>query len=170
MVPASSHVASCTGARPRGLALALRRCSTMVGAPFFIGLILTAAAAAPGGQSGPTSNVSSDPGATRPLTLAGCIQPDPANPQRFTLSDKTGTSYRLTGANLKAYGWRNVRVLGGLVPSPNLAAQAGAIDPTRAAMEYQGANRPDTGKIQSIEFNVTRVRRGIGSCAPKPDR
>jgi len=142
----------------------------MMGTPFIFGLMLTAAAAALGWQSGPTSNVPPVPGATSPLTLVGCVQPDTAKPEQFKLSDKTGTTYRLTGADVKAYMWRNVRILGGLVPSPNLAAQAGAIDQTKAAREYQGANRPGTGNIEPIEFNVTHVRRSTGSCAPKSDR
>ena len=113
----------------------------MMGIHFFFGLILTGAAAALGAQSGPTSNVPTDPAATRPLTLVGCVQPDTAQPEQFTLSDKTGTTYRLRGANVKAYVWRNVRILGGLVPSPNLAAQAGAIDQTKAALGARPSNR-----------------------------
>jgi len=99
-----------------------------------------------------------------------CAEPDTARPERFTLSDKTGTTYRLSGANVKAYVWRNVRIRGGLVPSPNLAAQAGAIDQTKAAMEYQGANRRGTGNSGPLEFSVTRVQRVTGSCAPQSDR
>ena len=103
--------------------------------------------------------------------LVGCVQPDAAKPEWFMLSDtKTGTTYRLIGANLKAYMWRNVRIVGGLVPSPNIAAQAGAIDQTKAAMAYQGANPPGTGDIEPLEFSVTRVRRLTGSCAPQSDR
>ena len=142
----------------------------MMGTHFFFGLILTAVAAARGAQSGPTSNVPPDPAATRPLTLVGCVQPDRAKPEQFTLSDKTGTIYRLRGANVKTYVWRNVRILGGLVPSPNLAAQAGAIDQTTAAMAYQAAHSAGTSNIEPIEFHVTRVRRLTGSCAPKSDR
>ena len=142
----------------------------MMGTHFFVGLVLTAVAAARGAQSGPTSNTPPDPGAARPLTVVGCVQPDTAKPERFTLSDKTGTTYRLTGANVKAYVWRNVRIRGGLVPSPNLAAQAGAIDQTNAAMVYQGASQPGTGNSGPLEFSVTRVQRVTGSCAPKSDQ
>ena len=111
------------------------------------------------------------PAATKTITLTGCIQLDAARPEWFTLSDtKTGTNYRLTGANVRAYVWRNVRIVGGLVPSPNIAAQAGAIDQTKAAMANQGSNPPGTGNIAPLEFNVARVRRLTGSCTPKSTR
>jgi hypothetical protein len=142
----------------------------MMGTYFFVGLFLTAAAAALGTPSGPTWSAPPDPGAARPLTLVGCVQPDAARPEWFTLSDKRGTTYHLTGANVKAHVWRNVRILGGLVPSPNLTAQAGAIDQTKAAMVYQGASPPGTGNSGPLEFSVTRVQRVTGSCAPKSDR
>jgi hypothetical protein len=71
---------------------------------------------------------------------------------------------------VKAYVWRHVRIVGGLVPSATLAAQAGAVDQTKAAMAYQGGNLPGTGNIGPPEFSVTRVQRVTGSCAPKSDR
>jgi hypothetical protein len=129
------------------------------------GLILAAAVPMLNAQSGQTSSQPPAPPAAKTITLTGCVQLDAAKPGWFTLSDtKTGTTYRLTGANVRAYVWRNVRIVGGLVPSPNIAAQAGAIDQTKAAMAYQGAKPPETG-IEPLEFNVARVRRLTGSCA-----
>ena len=137
----------------------------------FAGLILTAAAGTLGAQSGPTSRPSPAPAATNSTTLVGCVQADEAKPNWFTLSDtKTGTQYRLTGANVKVYVWRNVRIVGGLVPSPNIAAQAGAIDETTTAMAYQGSNPPGAGHVAPLAFNVVRVRRLTGSCVPAPGR
>ena len=134
---------------------------------FFAGLMLTAAAEIAGAQSGPSSTPPPAPPTKQAITLVGCVQTDSAKPEWFTLSDRnTGTTYRLTGANVKAYVWRNVRIVGGLVPSPNIAAQAGSIDATKGAMAYQGANPPGTGDVL-VEFNVARVRRLTGSCAPK---
>ena len=133
------------------------------------GLIL-AAAGTIGAQSSVTTSPIAPP-AKQTITLVGCVQTDAAKRESFTLSDrKTGTTYRLTGANVRTYVWRNVRIVGGLVPSPNIAAQAGAIDQTKAAMAYQGANPPGTGNVDLLEFSVTRVRRLTGSCAPKSDR
>ena len=143
----------------------------MIRTQFFASLILATAVALPGAQSGQTSTSPPPAAATKTITLTGCIQLDAARPEWFTLSDtKTGTKYRLTGANVRAYVWRNVRIVGGLVPSPNIAAQAGAIDQTKAAMANQGSNPPGTGNIAPLEFNVARVRRLTGSCTPKSTR
>jgi len=129
----------------------------------FAGLLLT--------QSGQASKPSPAPPSTKAITLVGCVQTDKATPERFTLSDtKTETTYRLTGANVKAFVWRNVRIVGGLVPSANLAAQAGAIDQSKAAIAQQGANPPGAGNTQTLEFRVRRVQGLGGSCTPKPDR
>ena len=152
------------------LALALRRCSIMMGTPSFFGLVLTAAAAALGPSSGPTWSARPEPATERPLMLVGCVQPDRARPERFTPLERSGTTYHLTGTSVKAYVWRHVRIVGGLVPSATLAAQAGAVDQTKAAMAYQAAHSAGTGNIESIDFHITRVRRLTGSCAPKSDR
>ena len=134
----------------------------------FAGLVLTAAEVL-GAQSAQSSKPSPAPPSTKAITLVGCVQTDKTTPERFTLSDKmTEATYRLTGTNVKAYVWRNVRIVGGLVPSANIAAQAGAIDQSKAAMAQQGANPPGTGNTQTLEFRVTRVQGLTGSCAPKP--
>jgi hypothetical protein len=143
----------------------------MMRRPLIASLILAAAATTMGAQSSQPSNPTPAPPASKPVTLVGCVQVDAAKPEWFMLSDtKTGNTYHLTGTNVKAYVWRNVRIAGGLVPTANIAAQAGAIDQTKAAMASQGANPPGAGKVEPLEFNVTRVRRLAGSCAPKPDR
>jgi len=138
---------------------------------FFASLVLAAAAQTLAAQSGSVSSPAAAPLTKKPITLVGCIQPDAAKPEWFTVSDtKTGVSYRLTGPNVKAYVGRNVRIVGGLVPSPNIAAQAGAIDQTKTATAYEGANPQGTGKIESVEVNVAHVQALTGSCAPKPGR
>jgi hypothetical protein len=71
---------------------------------------------------------------------------------------------------VKAYVWRHVRIVGGLVPSATLAAQAGAVDQTKAAMAYQAAHSTGTGNIESIDFHITRVRRITGACEPNSNR
>jgi len=55
-----------------------------------------------------------------------------------------------------------------LLPSPNVAAQAGAIDPTRAAMASQAAG-PNAGPrtIQVPEVRVRTVREAAGTCLGK---
>jgi hypothetical protein len=155
------------------MALRLRRAVTMhikhLTELGILGMLMTAATlgAQSNRASSPPSPPPTPPAAQRALTVTGCVQLDETHGGAFTLSDKrTGTKYRLTGSDLKAYTWRNVRIVGGLVPSANLAAQAGAIDPTKAAMASQGGNPGAPGSADIAEFNVARVRRLTGSCAP----
>jgi hypothetical protein len=53
------------------------------------------------------------------------------------------------------------------VPSPNIAAQAGAIDQTKVAMAQQGADPQGTSNIELLEFRVNTVRTLAGTCSPK---
>jgi hypothetical protein len=56
-------------------------------------------------------------------------------------------------------------VKGGLLPSPNVAAQAGAIDPGQAAVASQpGGTASGTGSVDVPLFRVDRVRALGGSC------
>lgn len=127
---------------------------------------------------GTTANLAAQAGGTPPkataktLTVTGCVGSDAAGPGRFTLSDsENGTIYRLTGTNVKTFlgqrvqitgglDSRRLRIVGGLLPSPNVAGQAGAIDPTQAAM----AGRGGAGTAQLPTFKVARVRALSGSC------
>jgi hypothetical protein len=131
-------------------------------------LLLAAAVTALGPQSG-TSTPPSSPQkpAAKTLTLSGCVQLDPSSSNSFTLSDKaTGSTYRLTGGNVKSFVWRNVRIVGGLVPSATLAAQAGSVDPTKAAVASQSGSRPAPELPHFQEVNVLRVRPTGGTCTP----
>lgn len=130
------------------------------------GLMLAAAISIPqAGPPAPPQPQQTTPGKT--LTLTGCVQPVPSDTNYFTLSDRaTGTRYRLTGRNVKSYVWRNVRIIGGLVPTANIAAQAGSIDPTRAAMVNENGSRPGPEGVPAVELNVLRVRATSGSCGP----
>ena len=111
-----------------------------------------------------------------PVTLSGCIGRDEKMPGAFTLSDPdTRMRYRLTGASVRKYAGRRVELVGGptrrltirggLVPSPNVAAQAGAMDPVMAAMAtLPGGPETTTGDVLLPEVHVARVRSGAGSC------
>jgi len=138
------------------------------------------AAAAAADQTTTSSATKKD--ATKSITLTGCVARDAADATHFTLADFTSgeTTYRLTGAaEVRKYLGKRVTVsgsqvepkvaiVGGLVPSPNIAAQAGAIDPTRAAMAAQGSEangRP--GTIQVPEVRVRTVREASGGCLSK---
>ena len=111
-------------------------------------------------------------GTNSTMTLTGCVSPDASTPGSYTFSDtRTGARYRLSGlANKRGEivvgtGARRVTIRGGLVPSPNVAAQAGAIDPAKAAIaSLPGGTNQGTGNAQLPEFRATRVQAIKGSC------
>jgi hypothetical protein len=111
-----------------------------------------------------------------PVRLSGCVSQDRAAPSTFTFAQTgTGTKYRLGGASVRKYVGQLVEIVGapvgrrltirgGLFPSPNVAAQAGALDPVQAAIATQpGGPNSGTGTDELPEFHVTRVR-ALGSC------
>lgn len=111
------------------------------------------------------------------ITMSGCVSRDVATPGAFTFSDaNTGARYRVSGVSMRKYtgqrveiigqsGERRLTVRGGLVPSPNMAAQAGAVDPAQAAIaNMPGGANSGTGSIQLPAFRVTRVRSLSSSC------
>lgn len=110
------------------------------------------------------------------LTVSGCVADDTANPNRYLFTENDGSTYRLSGTDVRHYVGRRVqltgavvdskrlRIAGGLVPSANVAGQAGAMDPAQAAMaaSTKGATPP---AMQT--FRVTRVRTVAGTCPEK---
>ncbi len=115
------------------------------------------------------STASADPAPTKPakpLTITGCVTSDSPAGESYTLREKKGgVAYHLTGMKTFAYEGRRVRIVGGLFPSPNIAAQAGAIDPTQAAMA--AATPARLGTIgQPLEFRVSDIRPVRGACPP----
>ena len=114
-----------------------------------------------------------------PVTLSGCVGRSGAPQDPVTFAEaSTGDQYRLTGRGLKKYAGRRVEIIGGtpvpkrfsvrggLYPSPNIAAQAGAIDPGKAAIaRMPGGSESAAGTGELLpEFRVTRVRVLDGSC------
>ena len=142
-------------------------------------LALAAGIAIAAGASAAQSNTAQEPkrGATRTLRLIGCVGSDDDASGRPTFSDsKHKMTYRLTGQDLREYAGRRVEVVGaasrrvqvvrGLTPSPNVAAQAGAIDPNRAAIAAAPGGGPGTGtgNFQLPEFRVSSIRPVAGNC------
>ena len=86
----------------------------------------------------------------------------------------SGGTYRLNGKDLKKYAGQRVRLVGdpstqasqirtGLWPSPNVAAQAGALDPAQESIaRHSGgaASTPDG----TPELRVVRVHGVEGAC------
>jgi len=106
------------------------------------------------------------------ITLSGCVEKSQSLPNRFTLVDDNGI-YRLTGVDVREFLGRRVQVVGGpprklkivggLRPSPNVAGQAGAMDPAQAATAVQeGALVNGTGP--EIELRVRSIKSIAGSC------
>jgi len=109
------------------------------------------------------------------ITLSGCVVRGETTPGQYTLEDKeAGTRYRLTGTDFREYIGRRVQILGGvpsrrftivggLTPNPNVAAQAGDMDPARAANAAAGGVA-GPGNVQLPEFRVKSVRPVSGAC------
>jgi hypothetical protein len=106
------------------------------------------------------------------LTLSGCVQRSETSAGQFTLQQGDDI-YRLTGMDVRDYIGRRVQVVGGapsrlkivggLLPSANVAAQAGAMDPARAATAAADASaRSGTGP--EPEFRVRSIKPLSGSC------
>jgi hypothetical protein len=113
--------------------------------------------------------------APKVITLSGCVVRGETTPGQFTLEDKEGgLTYRLTGTDVRDYIGRRVQVVGGvpsrrftivggLTPNANVAAQAGDIDPARAATAAAGGSA-GPGAVQLPEFRVKSVRPASGAC------
>jgi hypothetical protein len=113
--------------------------------------------------------------APKVLTLSGCVVRGETTPGQYTLEDKeNGLTYRLTGTDVRDYIGRRVQlvggvpsrrftIVGGLTPNPNVAAQAGDMDPSRAAVASSGGSA-GPGNVQLPEFKVKSVRPVAGGC------
>jgi hypothetical protein len=110
------------------------------------------------------------------VTLSGCVSQDGTFPSTFAFAESgTDTKYRLSGGGVQKYAGQRVEIVGapvgrrltfhfGLLPTPNVAAQAGALDPAEAAVaSLPGGTNGGAGSVELPEFRVTRVRP-LGSC------
>jgi hypothetical protein len=143
-------------------------------------IALTAAATVSAAQTTTSTPQPANDEKARPqsMTVSGCVATDPAKQGHYTLADVTTgmPTYRLSGSDLSRYLGRRVEligamapskiaIVGGLVPSPNVAAQAGALDPTRAAMANLGAEgNTKPGNIEVPELRVKTVKPASGAC------
>jgi hypothetical protein len=139
----------------------------------FAGATVTLAAQA-GSQSSPPASAKRD--ANKPMTMQGCVTRDAAATQQFTFTDSTdGSKYHVSGGNVTKFlgqpvqivgiiDTRRLRVAGGLTPSPNIAGQAGAIDPGKAAVAAIGGGTTGSGTVELPTFKVTRVSAAPGEC------
>ena len=86
--------------------------------------------------------------AQQPVSLSACSTVDSGTATRFRAAAPARVRFvpRSTGAVLLRVG-HGIRVVGGLMPSANLAAQAGAIDPTIPAMAMASGDLPRRGRV-----------------------
>lgn len=86
--------------------------------------------------------------AQQPVSLSACSPVDTGNAIRFVAAPPSRVRFvpRSTGAALLRVG-QGVRVVGGLMPTPNMAAQAGSIDPTIPAMAMASGDLPRRGRV-----------------------
>jgi hypothetical protein len=109
------------------------------------------------------------------ISLSGCVVSSEKAPDQFTLDDAVEGKFRLTGLRLRDYLGQRVQlagavvetkrltIRGGLMPNPNVAAQAGAMDPARAATAAAGGSA-GPGTVDLPEFKVKSVRPVSGAC------
>jgi hypothetical protein len=115
--------------------------------------------------------------AQKQIRLNGCISRDGIRPGQFNFLDNdSGNKYRLTGKNLKKFVGQRVEIVGGapgkgvtfktgLWPSPNVAAQAGALDPAQAAVARMPGGAADApGASPLPEFHVVGLHGVEGAC------
>jgi hypothetical protein len=122
-----------------------------------------------------------DPNA--PVTMTGCVTrdyTDAKNPTAYTFVDgTTGSRYRLASKNVSVSRYSGMSVfvvgivdtkklnfVGGLLPSPNIAAQAGSLDPAQVAVASLPGSAATTGvgRVELPTLNVTRLSLGQGEC------
>jgi hypothetical protein len=113
--------------------------------------------------------------APKTLSLSGCVVRGESTPNQFTLEDKDEGRFRLSGINMSDYVGRRVQIggampdskklviKGGLTPNANVAAQAGSMDPARAAVASAGGVA-GPGTVELPEFKVKSVRPVSGGC------
>jgi hypothetical protein len=129
-----------------------------------------------GAAASPQTAAANPPPKNAPVTLDGCVAASQTAKNAFTLDDD-GRTYVLKGVNVRDFVGKHVEVIGampkrlsivgGLYPSANVAGQAGAIDPGKAAIAAQSGPTSQAAK-PTVEFTVKSVRILSGTCeAPK---
>jgi hypothetical protein len=136
---------------------------------FFAAVALASAAVVSAQQ--PDASTTSKSKKPTTITMSGCVQKSETPEGGYTFFDGT-TLFRLTGVDVRDYVGRRVevtggdnrklKIVGGLYPSANVAAQAGNMDPARAATKAADASMVNgTG---TPEFRVRSIKPVTGSC------
>jgi hypothetical protein len=111
----------------------------------------------------------------KPITMNGCVAKDTASAKVYTFTDMNGFKYRLSGQDVSKYVGQPLQIVGvmdnnklkikgGLYPSPNVAAQAGAMDPGKAHVAELGGGTTGSGNPDLPTFRVAQVSAATGEC------
>lgn len=117
--------------------------------------------------------------APKVITLNGCVTRDEKSPDQFVITDVHEGTYRISGKDFREYLGRSVTVdggvvvkgfvvKGGLLPNPNIAAQAGSLDPSRAAVQAATAQSTTGPDSPLPEFRVKKIATATGQCDQQP--
>jgi hypothetical protein len=123
-----------------------------------------------GSQNTPSSTSKTKPDPNEPVTMNGCVVRDQSTGKDFTFTDSAnGFQYHLSGKDVSKFAGQPLEIVGvvdtkrlrvktGLYPSPNVAAQAGAIDPGKAHVAALGGGTTGSGSAELPTFKVAQVR------------
>lgn len=151
--------------------------STVSGLAISIALAATSLAASQQPAAAPDKADKSSKQSSNLVALVGCVSPNPNQPGGFMLSESDQLSqYKLTGTSMRGYAGKRVqiygeapkrlKVVGGLYPTPNSAAQGGRDHVKDAMAAAAPANTPG-GSAALPEFKVKSIEVVTGAC---PDR
>jgi hypothetical protein len=129
------------------------------------------------GTPSSTSKAKPDkPDPNKPVTMSGCVVRDAATGKDFTFTDNAnGFQYHLSGQDVSKFAGQPLEIVGivdtkrlrvktGLYPSPNVAGQAGAIDPGKAHVAALGGGTTGSGNVELPTFKVAQVKAAQGEC------
>jgi hypothetical protein len=129
------------------------------------------------GTPSSTSKTKPDkPDPNKPVTMSGCVVRDSSTAKDFTFTDNAnGFQYHLSGQDVSKFAGQPLEIVGivdtkrlrvktGLYPSPNVAGQAGAIDPGKAHVAALGGGTTGSGNVELPTFKVAQVRAAQGEC------
>jgi hypothetical protein len=140
-----------------------------------IAVLLASAAIAASAASEQGSQSPAKPDPNKPITMNGCVTRDASSSKVLTFTDSSGFKYHLSGQDVSKYVGQPLQIVGvmdnkklhvkgGLLPSPNIAAQAGAIDPGKAHVAELGGGTSASGSPDLPTFRVAQVSAAQGEC------
>lgn len=113
---------------------------------------------------------------SKTVTLTGCVEKAAGPGSRYTMQGADGSRYEVSGGGINKFvgkrvevagvpGSTRLKVKGGLWPTPNVAAQGGAIDPAKAAVAAMpGGGATGTGDVNLPTVKVKSIRSIDGVC------